>query len=105
MTPVLSPLQRLVAGIVLVLLIVGGFWLAMHSYGQSRYDEGVTAERGRWEAAAAQLKADASNAAANADANAAGRLQNYVAQQEADQAAVNKAEAEGRSPLDALFGN
>jgi preprotein translocase subunit SecF len=102
---VLTPLAKIVAAIVAVLLIVGGFWLAMHFYGASKYNEGVSATDAKWQAAAAQLKSDAANSASNADANAADRLQNYVANQAADQAAVNKAQAEGKSPFDVLFGN
>lgn len=101
----LSPAEKAISAVVLAIFVIGAFWLAMHFYGVHRYDEGVSAEDAKWQAATDQLKSDASNAAGNADANAADRLQSYVANQTADQAAVNKAEAEGRSPLDALFGN
>lgn len=103
--PILTPLQKALIAFGIALLIVGGFWLALHFYGLHRYDEGVSATDAKWEAASAQLKSDAANSASNADANAVNRLQNYVANQQADQAAVNKAEAEGKSPFDALFGN
>lgn len=101
----LTPLARAAIAVVGVLLLVLAFWLAMHFYGVHRYDQGVSAEDAKWQAAVAQLKSDASNAASNADANAAANLQNIVANQAADQAAVNKAEATGKSPLDVLFGN
>lgn len=101
----LTPLAKTVIGIVAALLLILAFWLALHFYGTHRYDEGVTAERGKWEAAAAELKADAGNAASNADANAAKSTADQIVKQAHDQEAVNQAEAEGKSPLDALFGN
>jgi len=101
----LTPLAKTVISIVAVLLLILAFWLALHFYGVHRYDEGVSAEDAKWQAAAAQLKSDASNAATNADANAAANLSNFVQQHSADQNAVNQAEAQGKSPFDAIFGN
>jgi hypothetical protein len=93
------------ATVLTVLLLLGGIWLALHFYGKHRYDEGVSATDAKWEAAATQLKQDAANSAGKADDNAAERLDNYVQQHASDQEAVNEAERNGTSPLDALFGN
>lgn len=101
----LTPLGRLIAGIVALLLAALLFWLAMHFYGVHRYDEGVSAEDAKWQAATTQLKQDAGNAATNADTNAAINAATFIEQHSADQNAVANATAEGKSPLDALFGN
>lgn len=105
MIPILNPAQRIIAYIVLAILVVAAFWLALHFYGVHRYDEGVSAEDAKWQAAVTQLHADASNAASNADQTAAQAAANFIQQHSADQNAVNAAEAAGKSPLDALFGN
>jgi hypothetical protein len=86
-------------------LLIGGVWLALHLYGAHRYNEGVSAADAKWEAAGAKLQADAANSANNADANATARTVNELANQARDQEAVNQAERNGTSALDALFGN
>jgi hypothetical protein len=101
----LTPLAKAIVAIVGLIIVIAAFWLAMHFYGVHRYNEGVSAEDAKWATAVAQLKSDASNAANNADANAAANLANFVQQHSADENAVNAAEANGSSPLDALFGN
>jgi hypothetical protein len=89
-------------GVVALLLAI---WAALHFYGQHRYDEGVQATDQKWQDATDKLKADAAKSATKADDAAANRLQTYVEQQTSDQEAVNEAQRNGTSPLDALFGN
>ena len=100
-----SPLPRWAIEVIAAALLIVGAWLALHFYGNHRYNEGVSAEDAKWASAAQQLKSDAANAANSADANAAANFANYVQQHSKDQEAVNAAEANGSSPLDALFGN
>lgn len=101
----INPLPRwAIEAIAALLLLIAG-WAAMHFYGVHRYNEGASAEDAKWQAASAKLQQDAGTAAAHADANSAASSATHAVQQQADQAAVNKAQAEGRSPLDALFAN
>lgn len=79
-------------------------WLAITAYGNSRYKAGVSDTDAKWEEASANLRADAAASATKADDAAVKRLEEHVAQASEDAAAVEKAKAEGRSPLDALFG-
>lgn len=88
-----------------IVLIFGGFWLALHLYGNHRYDEGVSAEDAKWQTAVQKLKDDAAASATKADDNAANRAANFIEEHKQDQEAVNAAKANGSSPLDALFGN
>ena len=98
-------LAKWIVAVLAAVLLIGGLWLSLHFYGVHRYDEGVSAEDAKWQTAVNQLKSDASNAATNADANASANAANFIQQHSADQNAVNQAEAQGKSPLDALFGN
>lgn len=79
-------------------------WLALNAYGNARYKAGVEATDAKWEEASAKLKEQAAASATKADDAAVKRLEEYVEQAEEDAAAVEKAKAEGSSPLDALFG-
>lgn len=85
-------------------LLALGLYLAITAYGNSRYREGVSDTDAKWAEASAKLKADAAKSATRADDAAVKRLEEHVAQASEDAAAVEKAKAEGSSPLDALFG-
>lgn len=90
---------KIVGPIVLLLLVFGG----VKAWGNSKYNAGVAATDAKWELASDRLKAEAAKSATKADDAAVKRLEEHVEQAEEDQAAVDAAVAEGRSPLDALF--
>jgi len=104
--PFAIPLWAKILGPIAALAIIVGALAAWgsHKY-HSGYNDGETAADAKWEAAAKQLKADAAKSATKADDAAANRLENFVEQQTADQEAVNEAQRNGSSPLDALFGH
>lgn len=95
---------KIVGPLVLLAMVFGGLaaW-GSHKY-HSGYDDGTTATDKKWEDAAAQLKKDAAASATKADDAAAARLENYVAEQTADKEAIDEANRNGTSPLDAIFG-
>lgn len=95
---------KLIAYVAVPLLVVGIIWFALDRYGDKRYAAGVADTDAKWEEASAKLKEAAAQSATKADDAAVKRLEEHVAQAEEDAAAVEKAKAEGRSPLDALFG-
>lgn len=96
---------KIVGPLVLLAVVFGG----LKAWGNSKYrageKAGIEETDAKWQAASDKLKADAAASATRADDAAAVRLEEHVAQAEEDQAAVDKAVEEGRSPLDALFGN
>ena len=95
---------KIVGPIIALALLIA----AVVAWGNSKYraghDDGVTETDAKWIAASEKLKADAAKSATQADDRAAERLAYYIADANADAAAVEKAKAEGTSPLDALFG-
>lgn len=90
----------LIGGIVAVLLL----WWALDSYGDRRYNAGVTDTDAKWQEAADKLKEEAAASATRADDKAVERLEQFEQQAEDDRKAVQDAIEEGSSPLDALFG-
>lgn len=101
--PVIPFWLKIVGPLVLLLAVFGG----VKMWGASKYrageKAGIEATDAKWEAASAKLAAAAAASATRADDAAVERLREHVVQAEEDQAAVDKAVAEGRSPLDALF--
>lgn len=95
---------KIVGPIVLLAVVIGGVKLWGNSKFNAGKREGVEQTDAKWEAASAALKAKAAETATKADDAAAKRLEEFVEQSEEDAAAVEKAKAEGKSPLDALFG-
>lgn len=87
-----------------VLLLVGFIWWRIDAYGDSRYDAGVADTDAKWQQASQKLKDEAAKSATRADDRAAKRLDEFVEQAEDDRKAVEDANANGTSPLDALFG-
>ena len=86
------------------LLLALALWMLVNAYGNARYDAGVKDTDAKWEEASNRLKEKAAQSATRADDAAAIRLEEYREQVEDERAAVAKAQAEGSSPLDALFG-
>lgn len=100
---ILPPWLKIVGPLVLLLAVFAG----VKMWGNSKYNAGekagIKATNAKWQAASDKLKADAAKSATKADDAAVVRLEAHVEQAAEDQAAVDKAVEEGRSPLDALF--
>lgn len=94
---------KIVGPLALFALVVGGVMLWGNSKYRAGYRDGETETDVKWHAASEKLKADAAKSATKADDAAVKRLEEHVAQASEDAAAVEKAKAEGRSPLDELF--
>lgn len=96
---------KIVGPLVALALIVAG----LNAWGRAKYrageKAGIEATDAKWQRASEKLKQDAARSATKADDAAANRLAERVEQVTADEAAVAEAVKEGRSPLDALFGN
>src|SRR5688572_30250151 len=85
----------------LILFIV---WRVVDSYGDRKFNEGAKANQALVDKAFKQLKDDAAASATKADDKAAVRAEVFVEQQTADKEALDAANENGTSPLDALFG-
>lgn len=96
---------KIVGPIVLLALVVGGIMAWGNSKFRAGKSEGIEETDAKWQAASDALKRKAAESATKADDAAVKRLEEHVAQAEEDAAAVEKAKAEGSSPLDALFGD
>jgi hypothetical protein len=101
--PVIPFWLKIVGPLVLLALVFGG--LAAWGNGKFRAGkaEGVEQTDKKWEEATAKLRQQATQSASRADDLAVKRLEEFEAQAEDEQAAVDKAVEEGRSPFDALF--
>lgn len=95
---------KIVGPLVALAILLAGVMAWGKSKFNAGHEAGVTETDAKWQAASDKLKEDAAASATRADDAAVIRLEEHVAQAEEDQAAVNKAVAEGKSPLDALFG-
>lgn len=96
---------KIVGPIALFALVIGGVIAWGNSKYRAGHREGVEETDAKWQAAFDRLKEQAAASATKADDAAVKRLEEHVAQASEDAAAVEKAKAEGRSPIDALFGN
>jgi len=67
------------------------------------YGDGVRETDARWNAASEKLQDQARNSASAADRNAANRAETFTNQLQAERERMNDAQANGSSPLDALF--
>lgn len=95
---------KIVGPLVALALLIGAVAAWSHHQYNKGHKAGVTETDAAYKAASDKLKADAAASASRADDKAVARLEEYQAQAKDDQAAVEKAKAEGKSPLDALFG-
>ena len=86
-----------VASIVILVVVV-------LSWGQSRYDAGVTATDARWVEAGRRLEEQAATSADAADRREAPRIENHTARVAEEKEKIDEAVAAGSSPLDVLFG-
>jgi uncharacterized membrane-anchored protein YhcB (DUF1043 family) len=105
LTPRFGPkVAALISYALVIGVICGLVWWALDSYGDRKFNEGVEANQAQVEKALEQLKTDAAESATKADDKAAERAAEHVEQQAADQEAIDEANRNGTSPLDALFG-
>lgn len=93
-----------IAYLVVIGVGLGLFYLAIARVKHNAFNAGVAANQAQVDKALAQLKQDARVSATKADDKAAVRAEVFVEQHTADQEALNEAERNGTSPLDALFG-
>lgn len=102
----LSPRAWKILGLVILIgLVCWLFWKALDNYGDARYDDGVAAERAAWEEADRQLQIKVAKAQTEATASAIKREERHAVAVAEEREKINEAVAEGRSPLDVLFGN
>jgi hypothetical protein len=101
---IIPPWLKIAGPIVAFLLLIAGIMAWGNSKYRSGKADGIEQTDAKWEAASAKLKEQAKQSATKADDAAVVRLEEHVEQAEEDAAAVAKAQAEGKSPLDALFG-
>ncbi len=90
----------LVGGLVLFVI----FYIALDSYGDSRFDAGKAQADAEWKAASAKLVEKAHKSAAKADVAAAARVEDYAAKVEDEKEKIDAAIADGSSPFDVMFG-
>jgi hypothetical protein len=95
---------KIVGPLVLFAILLGG----LAAWGHGKYNAGKRAgieqTDAQWKAASDKLKAEAAQSATRADDAAVQRLERYQDQAAEDQRKVEDAQANGSSPLDALFG-
>lgn len=97
-------LMRVGIAIGLLLLVIGAIAL----WGRSKYNaghkDGVTETDAAWQKASDELMRKAGESATKADDRAIAALEEHKEQIDEDRKAVEQAQREGTSPLDALFG-
>lgn len=95
---------KLIAYVGIPLLIAGLIYWQITAYGSRRYKAGVLATDAKWEEAGRRMRAAAAQSATRADDAAAKRLQEFEAQVQEEQEALEDAQRNGSSPIDVLFG-
>ncbi len=95
-------------GLLIVLGVAAVIWLLILAWSQARYDAGHAAGAAeadaRWRAAARRLEQGLDRSADRADAREAARIRQYQAAVAEEKEKIDEAVADGRSPLDVLFG-
>jgi hypothetical protein len=95
---------KIVGPLLAIALLVGGIAAWGHSKYKAGHKAGVEEVDAQWAAATKKLEAQAAQSATRADDAAAKRAEEFKTQADSDRKAVEDAEANGSSPLDALFG-
>lgn len=95
---------KIVGPLVALALLIGGVLAYGHSKYNAGHKAGVEEVDAQWAAATKKLQQQAAKSATRADDAAAKRAEEFKAQADSDRKAVEDAEANGSSPLDALFG-
>lgn len=97
-------MMKIIGGVAALLILAGGITAWSHHQYSKGHTAGIAETDKKWQDASDKLKADAAKSATQADDKAVARLEEHVAQANADQAKVDAATQAGKSPLDALFG-
>lgn len=82
-----------------IALFAGALWWIRHD----AYNDGRGDERHEWQMAMEEARNAASVSAGNASTNAIAREEAFAEKVVSEKAAIEQAQAEGRSPFDALF--
>lgn len=102
----LSPRLWKILGVVVAVSLL--IWFISHrisEYGDAREADGVAKEKAAWVEADRKLQERVVEAKTKADASAAIRQIKHDAEVIAERKEIDEAVAEGRSPLDVLFGS
>lgn len=94
---------KIVGPIVALALLLGGFALWSHHQYSKGYKAGGDYVDAQWQAADEKLRQQSAQSATRADDAAAKRAEEFHQQADSDRKAVEDAQANGTSPLDALF--
>ncbi len=98
-------LNKYVLGGIVGLILIVMVTLAIKSYGNGRYREGVADTDARWQEASRRLQEQAAQSAGRADDAAALRLQENANQLREEQERIDEATRNGNSTFDVLFGS
>ena len=90
-------------GALAALILILGIFVAVKSYGNSRYDAGVKDTDAKWEEASKKLVEKSLKAEGVADTKAEARAEKHAATVAAEKEKIDEAVSEGRSPFDVLF--
>jgi hypothetical protein len=104
----LSMSQKLIRvgiAVALLLAVVGAILLWGHSKYKAGHEAGVTETDAAWQKASDELMREAGKSATKADDRAVAAFEEHKEQITEDRKAVEDAQRNGSSPLDALFGN
>lgn len=82
-----------------IALFAGALWWMRHD----AYNDGQRDERNTWELAMAKAREDSAVSAGNASTNAIAREEAFAEKVVSEKAAIEQAQAEGRSPFDVMF--
>lgn len=100
------PFWMKIAGpLVAFALLVAGVLAWGHSKYKAGHEAGVTETDAAWQKASDELMREAGQSATKADDRAVAALEEHKEQIDEDRKAVEDAQRNGSSPLDALFGN
>src|SRR5690349_11397915 len=102
MNPATKRLLMIVGGIVLVVVL---FYIALTAYGNARYKTDKQDADAAWIAASNKLVEKAKNSETKAGQAQAARAADFAAKQEAEKKQLEKAQENGSSPFDVLFGS
>lgn len=95
---------KIVGPLVALALLAGAFTGWSHHQYNKGHKAGVDEVDAQWAAATKKLEAQAAQSATRADDGAAKRAAEFKDQADSDRKAVDDANKNGSSPLDALFG-
>lgn len=96
-------LAKIFAYVGIPILILIAFYLALHAYGDARFDAGRDQADRAWKEAADRVEQDSHDAAAEANVPADQRAADWAARVEEEKAMIDAKISEGGDPFDVLF--